>query len=278
MNLEPLAANAVDPCPSASSVSIIIPTRNRCATLTLCLNALPAGTREVPSLEVIVADDCSSDDTRKAVEEFRDASGWKVIYLRQERPMGANAARNAALNVAGGETIVFIDDDVLVTEGWLYKLLAGLSKECPVVSGPVQLTLEGPMVRRHREEISSYLSEILSPPHGRRGEIVPAACNMAAYRSVFNRARFDETVRPPSKRTTGWNEPASRRDLSRMLGCGTTRDGKKRIRAECWLALGAEGTKAVGGFATASRFHPATAALSQNVRCKLHSELLGTPH
>jgi glycosyltransferase involved in cell wall biosynthesis len=197
MNLEPVAANAVDPCPSASSVSIVIPTRNRCATLTLCLNALPAGTREVPSLEVIVADDCSSDDTRRRVEEFRNASGWKVIYLRQERPMGANAARNAALNVAGGETIVFIDDDVLVTQGWLYKLLAGLSKECPVVSGPVQLTLEGPIVGRHREEISSYLSEILSAPHGRRGEIVPAACNMAAYRSVFNRARFDETVRPP---------------------------------------------------------------------------------
>ena len=201
MNLQPLTATAVDPCASASSVSIVIPTRNRCATLALCLNALPAGARspslEVPSLEVIVADDCSSDDTRKTVEEFRDASGWKVIYLRQERPMGANAARNAALDVAAGETIVFIDDDVLVTEGWLCKLLAGLSNECPVVSGPVQLTLEGPIVGRHREEISSYLSEILSPPHGRRGEIVPAACNMAAYRSVFDRARFDETVRPP---------------------------------------------------------------------------------
>ncbi len=197
MNLQPLTASAVDPCASASSVSIVIPTRNRCATLALCLNALPAGAREAPSLEVIVADDCSSDDTRKTVEEFRDASGWKVIYLRQERPMGANAARNAALDVAAGETIVFIDDDVLVTEGWLGKLLAGLSNECPVVSGPVQLTLEGPIVGRHREEISSYLSEILSPPHGRRGEIVPAACNMAAYRSVFDRARFDETVRPP---------------------------------------------------------------------------------
>lgn len=197
MNPEPLTANAVDACASASSVSIIIPTRNRCATLSLCLNALPAGTREVPSLEVIVVDDRSTDDTRKTVEAFRDASGWRVIYLRQERPMGANAARNAALNVAAGEIIVFIDDDVLVTEGWLGKLLAGLSEKCPVVSGPIQLTLEGPIVGRHRHEISSYLSEILSPPHGRRGEIVPAAGNMAAYRSVFNRARFDETLRPP---------------------------------------------------------------------------------
>ena len=151
-----------------------------------------------------------------------------MIYLRQERPMGANAARNAALNVAGGETIVFIDDDVLVTEGWLCKLLAGFSKKCPVVSGPVQLTLEGPIVGRHREEISGYLSEILSPPHGRRGEIVPAACNMAAYRSVFDRARFDETVRPPVEENDWLERAGLRRDLSMMLGCGTTRHGKNK--------------------------------------------------
>ena len=197
MNGDPLTTNITETYSHASSISIIIPTRNRSAILAVCLDALPAGIRDLPCPEVIVADDCSSDETRKAVQEFRNASGWKVIYLRQERPMGANAARNAALNVAGGETIVFIDDDVLVTEGWLCKLLAGLSKECPVVSGPVQLTLEGPIVGRHREEISNYLSEILSPPHGRRGEIVPAACNMAAYRSVFDHARFDESIRPP---------------------------------------------------------------------------------
>ena len=197
MNREPLITTTGDTCSADSSVSIIIPTRNRCAVLALCLTALPAGALGVASLEVIVVDDCSSDNTRKTVDEFRNASGWKVLYLRQEHPRRANAARNAALRVAGGEIIVLIDDDVLVTEGWLCKLLAGLSEECPVVSGPVQLALEGSIVGRHREEISSCLSEILSPPHGWRGEIVPVACNMAAHRSVFDRARFDESVRPP---------------------------------------------------------------------------------
>ena len=148
MNGEPQSAKLLETYSPALSVSIIIPTRNRSAILALCLNALPAGTRELRPPEVIVSDDCSSDDTRKTVEEFRDASGWNVRYLRQRRPMGANAARNAGLSVAGGEIIVFIDDDVLVTEGWLCKLLAGLSKECPVVSGPVQLTLDGSIVAK----------------------------------------------------------------------------------------------------------------------------------
>jgi len=178
-------------------VSIIIPTRNRAATLARCLAALSDGARGLESPEVIVVDDCSNDDTSKAVDQFCSATGWQVRYLRQDHPLGANAARNAALRVAQGELIVFIDDDVLVTEGWLRKLLAGLSEQFPVVSGPVRLTVDGPFPGRHREEISSYLSEILVPVRGVRGEIVPAAGNMAAYRWVFDRARFDEKVRPP---------------------------------------------------------------------------------
>src|SRR5262249_19708910 len=127
--------------PDLSSVSIIIPTRNRSSILAKCLAALPAGTSEVTPTEVIVVDDCSTDATRESVDEFRKASGWPVRYLRLERPMGANAARNAALQIASGDIIVFIDDDVLVIEHWLRKLLAGLSQDSPVASGPVQLTL-----------------------------------------------------------------------------------------------------------------------------------------
>lgn len=178
-------------------VSIIIPTRNRSAILAKCLAALPKGARGLEPPELIVVDDCSSDETSKVIDRFHSAIGWPLRHLRQDRPLGANAARNAALQVARGEIIVFIDDDVLVTEDWLSKLLAGLSDQAPVVSGPVHLMVEGPLLGKHRQEVSSYLSEILVPPRGSRGEIVPAACNMAVFRWVFDRARFDETVRPP---------------------------------------------------------------------------------
>jgi glycosyltransferase involved in cell wall biosynthesis len=183
--------------PMTLRVSIIIPTRNRAAILARCLAVLPAGTCGLEPSEVIVVDDCSNDGTSKAVDQFCSATGWRVRYLRQDHPLGANAARNAALKVAQGKIIVFIDDDVLVTEGWLCRLLAGLSEQCPVVSGPVRLTTDGPIPGKHREEVTSYLSEILAPVRGLRGEIVPVACNMAAYRWVFDRACFDEKVRPP---------------------------------------------------------------------------------
>ncbi len=189
--------DSITALPMTPGVSIIIPTRNRAAILVRCLAALPDGVRGMEVPQVIVVDDCSNDDTSKAVDEFSNTTGWQVRYLRQDHPLGANAARNAALQVAQAELIVFIDDDVLVTEGWLRKLLAGLSEQFPVVSGPVRLVTEGPIPGKHREEVSSYLSEILVPVRGVQGEIVPVACNMAAYRWVFERACFDENVRPP---------------------------------------------------------------------------------
>jgi len=181
----------------SDSVSIIVPSRNRAAILSRCLSALPAGARGFDRVEVIVVDDCSSDPTPAVIDEFGRATGWQVRCVRQDRPMGANAARNAALKLAGGCVIIFIDDDVLVTEGWLAKLVGGLSHECPVVSGPVRLTIEGSLLGKHREEIQALLGEILRSPVGFDGQTVPVLGNLAAYRWVFERAVFDESLRPP---------------------------------------------------------------------------------
>jgi len=180
-------------------VSIIIPTRNRSAILAKCLAALPTATVGFDRVEVIVVDDCSSDSTPQIVEEFRRSSAWRVRCLRQDRPMGANAARNAAIKVATGQFIVLIDDDVIAAEGWLESLLRNLSDDYPVVSGAVKLSFEGPIVGRHREEVSTYLSEVLKPALGMHGEVVPVAGNMAAFRWVFDQTIFDETVGPPSE-------------------------------------------------------------------------------
>jgi glycosyltransferase involved in cell wall biosynthesis len=179
------------------TISIIIPTRNRSAILSKCLAALPDGVRGLDLPEIIVVDDCSIDETREVVEAFGRSSGWPVQCLRQERPLGANAARNAALKVSGGQIIVLIDDDVIAPPGWLEQLLLGLSPECPVVSGAVRLTVEGPVLGKHREEVQALLGEILHSPKGFDGKTVPVLGNLATYRWVFERAGFDATVKPP---------------------------------------------------------------------------------
>lgn len=178
-------------------VSIIIPTRNRGAILARCLAALPAGARGLAAPEVIVSDDCSSDDTEKVIRQFCVESGWHVRHLRQVHALGANAARNAAVRLARGEVLVLIDDDVLVTEGWLRKLLSGLSAEFPVVSGPLRLLAEGPVLGKHRDEIQAFFGEVLESPVSFDGVHVPVLGNLAAYRTLFQKALFDECIRPP---------------------------------------------------------------------------------
>jgi glycosyltransferase involved in cell wall biosynthesis len=163
------------------------------------LAALPAGARGLNAPEVIVVDDCSSDPTAQIVEEFARSSGWPAQCLRQERPQGASAARNRGVRSARGEIIVMIDDDAIATEGWLAKLLNDLSQESPVVSGAIRLTIEGPILGKHRQEVSTFLTEVLSAPSGVDGATVPVACNMAAFRWVFDAASFDENVRPPAE-------------------------------------------------------------------------------
>ncbi len=178
-------------------VSIIIATRNRCTILARALAALPAGVQGLEPPEVIVIDDCSSDATRQVVEEFSRASGWRVVYRSQQSPLGANAARNEGLQIACGRTIAFIDDDVIVTAGWLRKLLGGLSNGNSVVTGPMHLTVEGPLFGKHREEVSGYFSEVLSAASGLDGEVVPVLGNMAAPSWVFEHTKFREALRPP---------------------------------------------------------------------------------
>ncbi len=95
--------------------SVVIPTYNRLPILQKSLQALAC--QDLASehrYEVVVVDDGSSDDT--------------VAWLRQEMPTvqlyeqahkGPAAARNLGVEKANGDTIVFIDSDLVVTETFL---------------------------------------------------------------------------------------------------------------------------------------------------------------
>src|SRR5262249_33735998 len=57
----------------------------------------------------------SNDDTAAVLEEFRDP---RIILLHQDHS-GLAAARNAGVEKASGEYVVYLDDDNLMYEHWL---------------------------------------------------------------------------------------------------------------------------------------------------------------
>src|ERR1051326_4580119 len=91
-------------------VSVVIPTKNRCALLAQAIDRVETQTVPREHYEVIVVDNDSTDDTRRVLEKkSRAYSNLKFGF--QEKP-GAAATRNAGLQLAKGDLILFIDDDV----------------------------------------------------------------------------------------------------------------------------------------------------------------------
>lgn len=86
-------------------VSVIIPTLNSSKILDFCLIAVKE--QVYPSLEVIVVDNYSTDNTR----EIAKSSGAKILQKGSERSMQRNhGARNAK-----GKYLLFLDSDIGIT-------------------------------------------------------------------------------------------------------------------------------------------------------------------
>ncbi len=109
-----------------SEFSVIIPTRDRPALLTQCLQGLVAQDFPKP-FEVLVLDDGGNYDLSPFEERFRPLLSLKL--LRQDNA-GPATARNRAAQLARGERLAFIDDDCIPSPSWLSEFHA-LSLEHP---------------------------------------------------------------------------------------------------------------------------------------------------
>ncbi|MGF1495657.1 MAG: glycosyltransferase family 2 protein [Elainellaceae cyanobacterium] len=100
--------------------SVVIPTYNRKPILEKCLTALEQQRWQpesaIASYEVVVVDDGSTDDT---VPWLTSTDQFPHVRLFQQAHEGPAAARNLGVREAKGNTIIFIDSDLVVTETFL---------------------------------------------------------------------------------------------------------------------------------------------------------------
>lgn len=143
---------------SPSIVSIVIPTQRRAESLTRALRSALAQTGVAPArLELVVVDNDAQPTARDLVQSFAAAAAFPVRYVHEPRSGVANA-RNAALSVAAGEFIAFLDDDEEASTGWLAALLDVQSRcAADVVFGPVRARAPD-TVRRHRDYLEQFFS------------------------------------------------------------------------------------------------------------------------
>src|SRR5688500_7386568 len=91
-----------------TDVTVVVPTRNRSALLSLTLRSVLR--QQDVNLEVIVVDEASTDDTTAMLATVADA---RVRVIRHETPLGVSSARNRGASEAHGEWLAFLDDDDL---------------------------------------------------------------------------------------------------------------------------------------------------------------------
>lgn len=127
-----------------------MPTHNRRRLLTRLLDAL--GAQEgAGDFEVVVVDDCSTDDTWATLNASTPRD-WPVLrILRTERNRGPATARNLGWRAAQAAAIAFIDDDCVPEPGWIAALVEGL-RTADIVQGrtmpiPEQADGRGPFAR-----------------------------------------------------------------------------------------------------------------------------------
>jgi glycosyltransferase involved in cell wall biosynthesis len=89
---------------------------------------------------VLVVDDAGASQAARALAERFGAR-----YEPHQSPLGLNVARNTGVQRSHGELVVFVDDDIRASPGWLPALLRA-AREYPqvdVFTGPVRARLEG---------------------------------------------------------------------------------------------------------------------------------------
>lgn len=89
-----------------SAISIIMTTYNKADLINLTLSGFLMQTTS--DFELIVINDGSTDNTEDVVKGYSDK--LRINYYYQENK-GRSEARNIALNMASGKSIIFCDDD-----------------------------------------------------------------------------------------------------------------------------------------------------------------------
>jgi len=113
-------------------VSIIIPVFNVAPYLKQCLDSVISQTFQ--SIEIIIINDCSTDNSSQIIEEYKKIDN-RIVYIFLEKNVGAGDARNEGIKIATGKYIVFVDSDDWIAKNYIETLYNNIEKyNCDMIS------------------------------------------------------------------------------------------------------------------------------------------------
>ena len=134
-------------------VSFIIPAYNASATIKRCLDSIFALPIEESVYEVIVIDDCSTDNTIESLKDYSIGhSNLVLLYQKENHRQGA--ARNRGVAVARGKYIAFVDSDDETAKGVITAVQLAEENDLDMVA--IRCTVVGKEGKTDREVSLPY--------------------------------------------------------------------------------------------------------------------------
>jgi GT2 family glycosyltransferase/MoaA/NifB/PqqE/SkfB family radical SAM enzyme len=178
-------------------VSIIILVHNQLEHTRLCLESIEKYTPEAH--EIIIVDNASTDGTPDYLLQYRSAHpNVQVIFNKENR--GFAAGNNQGLVLAGGEYVLLLNNDTVVTHGWLTRMLAVFRNhpEAGLV-GPTSNYVSGPQLinnvpYKNMKQMHRFAMQLADKYRGQSDEIfrVVGFCLMARRAVVDRIGGLDE--------------------------------------------------------------------------------------
>ena len=121
---------------SSGKATIIIVTYNNLEYTRLALNSVLTKTT-YPDYEVVVVDNGSAPEMQRWLDDYASKSSRVKVFLNQHN-LGFAAANNIGIRAAAdSEYVVLLNNDCIVTPGWLTKLIQYLRDPKVGMVGPV---------------------------------------------------------------------------------------------------------------------------------------------
>lgn len=174
--------------------TVLICTYNRAVFLGETLDTLARSRVSRVRWNVIVVDNNSSDDTREVVMSRTGQFPVQLDYLFEPR-QGKSHALNTGLGATSAALVLFTDDDVRVSEGWVDASCRAMLDDPSIdyTGGPVRPIWEQPCpawLDRQRADLWGTLAILDYGPEPfvfEQRRRVPLGANMAVRRTLIDR-------------------------------------------------------------------------------------------
>jgi Glycosyl transferase family 2 len=169
----------------ALPLSVIVATRDAATTVGAVLVAIRASDLPRDSYEIIAVDDASSDASVAIAARYADT----VVKLSGRRS-GPAYARNRGAELARGEVVAFVDDDVVLRPDTLSRMLAIL-KECPDVDA-VSASRDDAGAHNFASQYWNLLLSFGEQRHPGRCALFAPGCGAVRRRAFLSAGMYDE--------------------------------------------------------------------------------------